>query len=72
MVDGDSVLGTVSDTEGGGKMIGYFVRSSMKMDGCHSSVRIWSQRLRWSIVDDEIRGCGDVPAWNTHVENESR
>lgn len=46
--------------------------SGMKMNGCHSSVRIWGQRLRWIIVDDEIRGRGDVPAWSTHIENEPR
>lgn len=70
MIDGDSVLDTMSEAEGGGKNVGYFVGPSMKMDGCHSRVRIWSQRLRWRIVDDEVRGCVDVPVGNTHIENE--
>ena len=72
VVDGDGVLGTMHEAEGGGKNIGYFVGSGMKMDGRHSRVRVWSQRLRWSVANDEIRGCGDVPGWNAHVENEPR
>ena len=72
MVNGDCVIGTVSKAKGGGKNVVYFMGSGMKMDGCHSGVRIWSQRLWWSIIDGEIRGCADVPAWNTHVENETR
>lgn len=72
MVNGDSALGTVSEAKGGGKDVSYFVGSGMKMDGCHSRVRIWSQRLRWRIVDDGKGRRGDVPAWNTHVEDEPR